>query len=237
MKLAINKYAILLVAINGIATLGKPAGSRKNTLSTDIAPHSANRAPVINPYYTDDAGEVAAAVGATKCISFTSDDPSWRYTNSAPWSGSGTFGTSTQICVPYSDSAGGAMYIGSEAEPGPGSTKLECFFPSAGTANCDISLVDGYSLSVQCDIPNYHTIGGSTDLWKTGQPCIDKNEIGRGICKNDQGYAANEMDVTPFFQAGINNGNFYCIWVNCAQDYYFPVNADIHCHVSGSIGY
>ena len=186
MRFAINSCAISLAILHGTTASSKPVSSRYQVLSASIAPHSANHAPFVNPSDDIDSKAGVATVGATKCITFTSDNPDWRYTNDAPWSGNGILGTSSQICVPYSYSAGGAMFIGSEAEPGPGNTKLECFFPTSGTANCDISLVDGYSLSVQCDIPNYHTIGGSADLWKTGQLCTDKSAIDRGICKNDQ---------------------------------------------------
>ena len=98
-----------------------------------------------------------------------------------------------------------------------------------------MSLVDGYSLSVTCKAA-HQTIGGSTDLWKTGKACVDKSEEGQGICKNDKGYAKKQKDVTAFFQQGIQNGNDYYIWVNCSQDKYFPVTSDISCHVSGSIG-
>lgn len=233
MKSTYQAYLLLLISATSPAALALPAASSEDA----VASHTADGAPVINPGYDVSAAEVADAAIAKKCITFTSDNPNWHYTNSAPWSGSGTFGsTGGKICVPHSDSAGGAMYIGSEANPGPGSTKLECFFPSAGTANCDMSLGDGYSLSVKCDVPGHHSIGGNTNLWKTGKPCVDKSQEGRGICKNDKGYAPNQSDVTPFFQAGINNGNDYCIWVNCKQDYYFPVSADINCHVSGSHG-
>ena len=33
--------------------------------------------------------------------------------------------------------------------------------------------------------------------------------------------------MTAFFQAGLQNGQNYCIWKNCAQDYYFDVNAPL----------
>lgn len=233
MKSSYQAYLLLLISATSPAALAQPTASTGD----DVAPHTADGAPVINPGHEVSAAEAVGAANVKKCITFTSDNPNWHYTNTAPWSGSGTFGSAGgKICVPHSDSAGGAMYIGSEANPGPGSTKLECFFPSSGTANCDMSLVDGYSLSVKCDVPGHHSIGGNTNLWKTGKPCVDKSEEGQGICKNDKGYAPHESDVTPFFQAGINNGNDYCIWVNCKQDYYFPVSADINCHVSGSHG-
>ena len=193
------------------------------------APHTANHAPAYNPLplIDEDVGEV--------CIQFTSDNPNWSFTNQPPWgTNSGTFGSlGGQMCVPTSNSAAGAMFIGPDANPGPGSTKLECYFPTSGEANCDVSLVDGYSLSVTCTAEN-QVIGGGVDLWSDGQPCLDTSAQNQGICKNDLGYAATQDDVSAFFQPAVNNGNQYCIWVDCGQDYYFAVTSTLSCHISGT---
>jgi hypothetical protein len=194
------------------------------------APHSGDHAPVVNP--APDSNEDTSEV----CIQFTSDDPTWGWAQAYPWgSSTGTFGSlpGGQMCVPTSNSAGGALFIGPSSNPGPGSTKLECFFPTSGQANCDVSLVDGYSLSVTCTAGDV-TVGGPIDLWTTGTPCPDTSAISQGICKNDNSYDSDQSDVDAFFQPAITGGNEYCIWWACGQDYYFPVNSTVSCHISGT---
>ncbi|CAD6586149.1 MAG: hypothetical protein ASARMPREDX12_002286 [Alectoria sarmentosa] len=196
-----------------------------------VVHHSGNSAPVTNPGIKGDVADAAATV-AEQCINFTYDDASWTYSNAAPWSGSGTWGSAPQkMCFPTDNSAGGAMFVGTQAHPGGGNTKLECFFPTSGTANCDISLVDGYSVALQCEIEGAASVGGPTDLWATGEPCVDGSEEGETICLNAEGYAPKQSDVTAFFQKGLQNGNNYCIWTDCSQDVFFPVGNTISCHV------
>ena len=193
------------------------------------APHSANGAAVFNP--DPDSTKVVSQV----CIEFSFDNGNWWYTKQNPWgSGSGTFGSlpNKKMCLPTNNGAGGALFIGPNPNPGPGSTKLECFFPTSGTANCDISLVDGYSLSLIC-APSSSTgsfIGGTVDLWTEGNSCPDKQGPN---CINQNGYAPNQGDVNKFFQPAVQNQD-YCIWVNCAQDYYFPVTDTLNCYVTGT---
>jgi hypothetical protein len=225
----------LMVLATGAAAAAMPGVTSSASISEatsipDHAPHTADHAPAVNPGPFEDNVDVSQ-----KCIHFTSENPDWHFANQPPWgSRTGTFGSlGGKLCVPTNNSAGGAMYIGPDANPGPGSTKLECYFPTSGQANCDASLVDGYSLSVTCKAGG-KKIGGGVDLWKTGHNCADTSEKHSGICKNDKGYAKHQSDVTPFFQSGIEHGNNYCIWVNCSQDYYFPITADISCHVSGT---
>ncbi|KAF2165291.1 hypothetical protein M409DRAFT_24142 [Zasmidium cellare ATCC 36951] len=123
----------------------------------------------------------------------------------------------SQVCFTFSD-------------PGPGATKLECFFPATGTANCDISLVDGYSVSVGC-VPagDNQLIGSNQSLLGHGIPCPDQQGP---YCINTEGYAPSQSDVLPFFQQGVQNGNNYCIWDSCAQDYYFPTGTGLDCFVT-----
>ena len=75
----------------------------------------------------------------------TADDPSWSYNlaGGAWGEGSGTIGSlpGGKLCVPADNGAGGAMYIGSVATPGPGNTKLEAYFPTTGEANVDVRFV------------------------------------------------------------------------------------------------
>ena len=106
---------------------------------------------------------------------------------------------------------------------------MECYFPTSGEANCDMSLVDGYSSAVNCVADGAPSnIGGSTDLYSLNA-CPDQSGPN---CINQNGYAASQSDVDQFFQAGLTNGNSYCIWVDCSQDYYFPVSNNLICSVN-----
>ena len=237
MKFNSQTYLLLLAAASSPAAFGQPVATTSQDGEGSFT-RLDNGPPTTNPgaNTTNATGDEKAveAAPAPKCISFTSDNPNWYYANTGVWgTTTGTFAsTGGKICVTPDSDAGGAMFIGTKANPQGGNTKLECFFPTSGTANCDMSLVDGYSLSVTCTAGS-QTIGGATDLWKTGKACVDSSETGQGICKNDQGYAPAPGDVTPFFQQGTTGGNNYCIWKNCGQDYFFPVSTAISCHVSG----
>ena len=225
---------VLTMAGNALAlpnTRPSPQEAAAIAASYGPAPHSANGAAVSNP----NKGLTASV--SQYCIDFSSDNPDWHYTLQAPWgSGSGSFGSlpGGRLCVPTNDNAGGAMFIGPDPNPGPGSTKMECFFPSSGVANCDMSLVDGYSLSVACGVSDRTTpiIGGIADLWSLGN-CPDQQGPN---CKNDNGYASNQSDVDAFFQPAVqaSTANNYCIWVNCSQDFYFPVTENMACYVTGT---
>ena len=116
--------------------------------------------------------------------------------------------------------------------PGPGSTKFECLFPKSGEANCDVSLVDGYSLSMECKAGGQpKNIGGGVDLYKTGKKCPDQQGVN---CINGNGASAGgQGDINAFFQPAVNNGANYCIWHNCSQDYSFNVDAGLSCTVTG----
>ncbi|KAF2163626.1 hypothetical protein M409DRAFT_57497 [Zasmidium cellare ATCC 36951] len=199
----------------------------KQTNSNATHPNLVFMENVISPH-VDDVSQI--------CFSFNTDNgvSGFYYALQGPWgSGTGYTGSSGTICVPTSNSAGGAMFIGPDANPGPGSTKLECYFPSTGTANCDISLVDGYSSAVAC-VPSStkQLIGGYSNLYNGGVACPDQQGPN---CINTEGYAASQSDVNAFFQQGISSGNNYSkapgIWVNCSQDYYFPTGDGLVCTV------
>ena len=229
MQLISSFSLLLLTAIGGRMALAQPvAGPESDTITVYHTPDGTAIYPTNSSI---DPKEFA--VQSTKCITFTSDNKNWHYANTGVWgTATGTFGsTGGRICVPQNNGPGGAMYIGTEAVPGPGNTKLEIKFPTSGTAYGDVSLVDGYSLSVKCTSGSV-TIGGSKNLWKTGRTCYDTSLEGRGICKNDRGYAATQKDVTLFFQEGLQDGNAFCIWKNCKTPG-FPVTNGISCHVSG----
>lgn len=122
------------------------------------------------------------------------------------------------------------MYIGSTKAPGPGNTKLECYFPTSGTANCDNSLVDGYSLSVKCTAGDV-VIGSDTDYWTKGVAC--PNPAPGGICLNKNGYLNSEADLDAFFQLSADEPQ--CSWWSCNEDYFFPAGTIVKCHISGSV--
>ena len=227
MQLITSASLLLLTAVGGPVALALPAVA-PDTITVGHTPDGTAIFP------TNFAPETASSLQSTKCITFTSDNPNWRYANTGPWGqASGAFGSGTKtICVPQNNEAGGAMYIGTETTPGPGNTKLEIFLPTSGTAYGDVSLVDGYSLSVRCTSGSV-VFGGSTNLWKTGYTCYDTSLLSRNICKNTRGYANAESDVSLFFQAGTKNGNRFCIWKNCSQVPGFPVTNAISCHISG----
>ena len=122
------------------------------------------------------------------------------------------------------------MFIGTTPNPGAGNTKLECFFPSgSGSPNCDISLVDGYSVSVQCTIPGAATIGlgPGTNLFNLGT-CPEA--VTDGFCKNTEGYSASINDVDKFFTPA--KSTCY-IWQLDGLDPDFTGPATIDCTVSG----
>ena len=230
MQLITPAFLLLLIALGGPVALARPATAPES--NTITVKHTSDGTAL---FPTSSAkGAVLVAQSTTKCITFTSDNPNWRYANAGPWGqASGSFGSGTKtICVPQNDGAGGAMFIGTEAKPDAGNTKLEIFLPTSGTAYGDVSLVDGYSLSVRC-VSGSTVFGGSTNLWKTGNTCYDTSLLGRNICKNAKGYADAQSQVTNFFQQGVQNGNSFCIWKNCAQVPGFPVTNAISCHVSG----
>ena len=233
MKPSQTYFLFLATAATAVArrSITRSASISEATSIPVHAPHTADHAPVVNPGPVTDVADDISEV----CIQFSSQNDNWYFSNQNPWgSNSDTFGSlGGQMCVPTSNSAGGAMFIGPDPNPGPGNTKLECFFPTSGIANCDISLVDGYSLSVTC-VAGQAVVGGNVDLWTTGNSCPDTSAQGSGICKNGQGYAAEQSDVSPFFQEAIENGNQYCVWVNCAQDFFFDVTETLYCSISGT---
>ena len=141
--------------------------------------------------------------GGQWCIDL-SGDIDFYYTLQPPWGTSSAKG-------PYNgclndNASGGAIFIGTEANPQGGNTKLECAF-NANQPNCDISLVDGYSVSVACTAPGGRTFGSGIDLWSQGT-CPD---VVGSTCKNTNGYAAAQSDVAAFFQPAFPD---YWIWVN-----------------------
>ena len=163
--------------------------------------------------------------GGQWCIDL-SGDIDFYYTLQPPWSASHGKG-------PYKgcfddNAAGGAIFIGTEANPTGGNTKLECAF-NRNFPNCDISLVDGYSVSVACTAPGGQTFGSGIDLWSQGS-CP---HVAGSTCKNTNSYAAAQSAVDAFFQPAWPD---YWIWVSGQSNSNNPPLTDvgtIKCTVSG----
>ena len=169
------------------------------------------------------------------CIDFTFDNPNWYFTRQPPWGNeAGTFGSlkNGRMCLPRTDIFGGALFIGAHPGPIANTTKLECFFGASNTANCDISLVDGFSLPVTCTVGEQR-MGGNIDLWSTGVRCENESNKHLGICTNTREDRA-ERNVPEFFQPAIQHGNSYCIWTRCTQNPFFPVHHKLKCHIGAT---
>ena len=159
------------------------------------------------------------------CIDL-SGDIDFYYTLQPP------FGTSSAE-GPYNgcfddNASGGAIFIGTDPNPFGGTTKLECAF-NANQPNCDISLVDGYSVSVACTAPGGQKFGSGIDLWSQGT-CPD---VVGSTCKNTNGYAPAQSDVAKFFQPAFPD---YWIWVSGQTNENNPPLKEvgtIKCMVSG----
>ncbi len=113
-------------------------------------------------------------------------------------------------------------------------TKLECTL-GGQWQNCDISLVDGFSLPIKCTIPGAQPlpyIGGTDDL---GDDCPAQGDD--GTCKNSNAYEADVNAVTPYFQKANwvdkDSTNNYCTWQTCNKwsDIFFSDQPTIECEV------
>ena len=118
MKATIQASLLLLAAALSPAILASPVPD------TDSAPHTEDGAAVVNPGHNVTENDRVAAAASKKCITFTSDNANWHYANTGIWgSATGAFGSgSKQVCVPHNDNAGGAMFIGTGANPSAGNT-------------------------------------------------------------------------------------------------------------------
>lgn len=234
----------------GVATGGS---NNYNTGSLGVASGSAISTKVGSSLVATSAGNGAVATGTSAATSanpsggsqicFKFSGSSFYYQNAYSWgTGSGPGGGTTQCFS--STAVGGAMFLASSPISGfgdtQGLTKLECTF-GGQYQNCDISLVDGFSVPLQCQIPGGSppTIGGLTNLWTLGAPCESVNAD--GACNNAQGYAPTQSSVTQFFvnanwtnpQGQMPAGGNYCVWQNCSgpSDSFFTGTPTIPCQV------
>lgn len=164
-----------------------------------------------------------------KCIdiTFTSENPKWNYYFNGGWGmGSGNVGQlkTKSLC------GSGAMFVGQQTrEQGLGSaaggnTKLECTVTGSGKRDsvCNVSVVDGYSLSMHCTGFGSGDIGGTKNLFDLGK-CPRKNPIGP-TCVNTRGHTNNALQ---FFK----NGGKYWFQDNVFVGTTFQGTPKVTCHI------
>jgi len=179
-------------------------------------------------------------------VDFSGGD--FHFANAGSW-GSKTGQGAAAASQCFGEVTGGAMFIcesecyaSGDAAPAK-YTKLECNF-QGGYPNCDVSLVDGYSLPLECTIPGSSPlkIGGLKDLASLGG-C--PNPGGDNTCANVHSYdpgSATFPPVSPFFlNANTNDPNRfgpagnYCVWQTCSgpSDSFWNASANptISCQV------
>lgn len=179
---------------------------------------------------------IQTSQGDKICINFSGGDFHWR--NAGSWGD--THGQGAQSASQCFDLVpGGAMFIcENECDPAGDAaaakyTKLECTFGGM-YENCDMSIVDGFSLPVQCDIPgaNPPRIGGLRDLSELA-PCRDPHPD--NTCRNTGAYEPNESAVDQYFQnANGGDGGNYCVYQYCSKDSdsFFTGTPTITCEVA-----
>ena len=186
---------------------------------------SSTAAPAASP----GTEEKSTSTGNGWCLDLSGD---FYYTIQGLGSSSGK-GPLTNFCPGY---ASGAIFVGTEANPSAGNTKLECtFVEGSGVSNCDVSLVDGYSVSVACTAPSNVKFGSSVDLWTDTQSGACPDVVGSTCVNVNGGTASGQSDIAQFFQPAAPDD---CIWHGCISGDNDPtLNATvpglIKCTVSG----
>ena len=124
----------------------------------------------------------------------------------------------------------GAMFVGEQSPPSLGSaaggnTKLEGTIVGDGKNDnvFDVSLVDGYSLSMHCTGFGTGDIGGTQNLFDLGS-CPDRNANGP-TCVNTGGHSNT---AAQFFK----NGGNYWYQDNTYKAVTFTGTPAIHCAIS-----
>ncbi len=158
------------------------------------------------------------------------------------WGGTTGTGADASQCVPTVNSTGmhfGINAIQGSPYPQNGYTYLECTLAAGQWNNCDMSLVVGFSLPVQCTIGD-KTIGGTDNLFDLGATCPSPIVDAACANPNSQAYGASRSGVSTFFnngyQANGTGGNNYCVYQFCDGDsdpqwgLSYP-NPDINCIV------
>lgn len=212
-----------------------PSPTSNTNFENYSPPNNQNPSPAL----TTASGSTGTSAPSTPgngawCVDFTSSDPSFMWAYDGAW-GSVTdthaFGDQNpSSCL----SGSGAMYVGTSGLSG--GTKFECTFLT-DQANCDVSIVDGYSLSMSCSVPQANwqagpnPIGGTTDLFTKGS-C--PSGVSNGICPNPNGHDQAQppgSSVNAFFTDE-------AFWYNdfVSEQVQYTGNPHMTCTVSGSSG-
>ncbi|KAI9775586.1 MAG: hypothetical protein M1835_005752 [Candelina submexicana] len=144
----------------------------------------------------------AASNGRCIDITFTSTNPDWNYYFNGDWgleTGKVSQLKTRSLC------GSGAMFVGAQTKgnglgsAAGGNTKLECTVVGDGKPDnvCDVSVVDGYSLSMHCTGFGTGDIGGTRNLFDLGR-CPKVNNNGH-TCVNTNGHTNN---ADQFFKNG-----------------------------------
>jgi len=187
--------------VNGYGGTSNPSASASSPSepSSSVAP--------LNPYAGGStttpttgsgsgSGNIAAGCTAEKPYGFTIKGGSGlTYANSGPDQQSGKLDASTSFCVAGSNTAGLAISVGVTSAH-PGNSIIECGVPTNPSKEnrpyCDISFVNGYSVSAVCSLSNGAVwqnlrkpkMGYADDLFHTPCPSYDATNK---VCTNVRG--------------------------------------------------
>ena len=203
--------------------------------SSSSAPPAAATSSTPSPPPSDSSSSGTQSSGNQICINFSGGD--FHFLNTGSWgSNSGQGAQAASQCFDLNPN--GAMFICDGPCDGSGDaaaakyTKLECTF-GGEYENCDMSIVDGFSLPVQCDIPGATPgqIGGLQDL-NTLTSC--PSPAPDNTCANTGAYGSSESSVAQYFEnANGGSGGNYCVYQYCSKDSdaFFTGTPTISCQV------
>ena len=157
--------------------------------------------------------------GQQICIQFTGNEE-FHWLSTGGWAGFSGKGTASasRCWDPVADT--GIFFCENECDQAGDAapakyTKLECTFGD-DFQNCDMSIVDGFSLPVECTLPgaNPPKIGGLKDLDELAKcPSMVHN-----TCSNTQAYSDERSAVDAYFgNAEWGPGGNYCVWNKCGN--------------------
>ena len=222
---------MLLALATPFAVLASPAAAPSSSVDStaDTSDDSINLSKIKSDELAASTPSDERIAGDGKCISITfqSSNANWNYFFNGDWgSGTGTVGSlgTKSLC------GSGAMFVGEQTvghglgAASDGNTKLECTVTGDGKGDnvCDISVVDGYSLSMHCTGTGFGDIGGTQDLFSLAT-CPDTNPNGP-TCVNDGGHSNN---AAQFFK----NGGKYWYQDNTFVATTFSGTPAVHCAI------
>ena len=225
MKLTIQTVTLLALA-TPLAVFAAPAGT-----DTDSAEDtSINNSKVLSDQLSaSEPADTSRIAANSKCIdiTFESSNPNWNYKFNGDWGlGAGKVGSlgTKSLC------GSGAMFVGAQTtsnglgSAAGGNTKLECTVKGDGKKDnvCNVSLVDGYSLSMHCTGNGFGDIGGYKNLFDLGS-CPKVNGNGH-TCVNTGGHTNR---AAQFFK----NGGKYWYQDNTFVATTFGGTPKVHCAI------